>query len=49
MPEYGIRNDGLVAGTFQDIFPDRRIRMVPIPNIATGGGGIHCITRQECA
>ena len=49
MPQYGIRNDGLVAEIFQDIFPDRRVRMVPIPNIATGGGGIHCITQQECA
>jgi agmatine deiminase len=49
MPQYGIRNDGLVAEVFQDIFPDRRVRMVPIPNIATGGGGIHCITQQECA
>ena len=47
MPEYGIREDGLVAEIFQDLFPDRTIARVPIPAIATGGGGIHCITQQE--
>ena len=49
MPDYGIRNDGLVAEMFQDIFPDRRVAGVRIPNIALGGGGIHCITQQEAA
>lgn len=47
MPGYGIREDGLVAEIFQDLFPDRRIVQVPIPSIAIGGGGIHCITQQE--
>lgn len=47
MPCYGIREDGQVAEIFQDIFPERRIVQVPIPSIAIGGGGIHCITQQE--
>ncbi|MEO0782775.1 MAG: agmatine deiminase family protein, partial [Pseudomonadota bacterium] len=47
MPHYGIREDGLVAEILQDAFPGRRISQVPIPDIAGGGGGIHCVTQQE--
>ena len=47
MPHYGIREDGMVAEILQDAFPGRRISQVPIPDIAGGGGGIHCITQQE--
>ncbi len=49
MPEYGIKTDGEVHEIYQDLFPDRRIVQVPIPAIAIGGGGIHCITQQEPA
>ncbi|WP_198389285.1 agmatine deiminase family protein [Roseovarius faecimaris] len=47
MPQYGIREDGLVAEVYQELFPGRRVVQVPIPSIAIGGGGIHCITQQE--
>lgn len=47
MPCYGIREDGLVAEIYQELFPERRVVQVPIPSIAIGGGGIHCITQQE--
>lgn len=47
MPCYGIREDGLVAEVYQELFPERRVVQVPIPSIAIGGGGIHCITQQE--
>ena len=46
-PKYGIREDGVVQDILQDAFPDRDIVMVDIPYIATGGGGIHCITQQQ--
>ena len=49
MPKYGIREDGLVAEVYQDLFPGRTIAQVSIPSIAIGGGGIHCITQQEPA
>lgn len=49
MPRYGIRSDDLVRETFEALFPDRRVRQVPIANIAVGGGGIHCITQQQPA
>lgn len=49
MPCYGLREDALVREVFQELFPDRQIVQVPIPDIAIGGGGIHCITQQEPA
>ncbi len=49
MPQYGIKTDGEVHEIYQDLFPNRRIIQVPIPAIAIGGGGIHCITQQEPA
>jgi len=32
----------------QKVFPDRRIIQIDAENINIGGGGIHCITQQEC-
>ncbi len=49
MPEYGLREDGVVRELLQDAFPDRTVAMVDIMSIAIGGGGIHCITQQEPA
>ena len=49
MPRYGARRDGEAREIFEDLFPDRRVAMVDIADIAVGGGGIHCITQQEPA
>ena len=49
MPKYGVREDGLAREIFEEYLPDRRVVSVPIPAIAIGGGGIHCITQQEPA
>ncbi|MEZ5912252.1 MAG: agmatine deiminase family protein [Paracoccaceae bacterium] len=46
MPRYGVARDDQVREIFQDVFPDRRVAMVDIADIAVGGGGIHCITQQ---
>ena len=46
-PAYNIPLDDEVRDRLQDIFPERRIVMVPIADIAVGGGGIHCITQQQ--
>ncbi len=48
-PAYGAATDDVVRERFQDYFPDRSIRMLPIHEIARGGGGIHCITQQQPA
>ncbi len=49
MPEYGLPEDGRVRALLQDAFPGREVVGVDIAYIATGGGGIHCITQQEPA
>jgi len=46
-PSYGIPMDDEVRERLQDIFPDRSIVLVPVTDIAVGGGGIHCITQQQ--
>lgn len=47
MPQYGIRQDGLVREILQEALSGREVISVPIWDIAIGGGGIHCITQQE--
>lgn len=46
MPQYDIPADGLAHEVFQDAFPDREIVKLRINALATGGGGIHCVTQQ---
>ncbi len=47
VPHYGCREDAIAREIFEEVFPDREIRMVEIGSIALGGGGFHCITQQE--
>ena len=47
VPAYGYDRDHLALETYKSLYPDREIIQGPIHNIATGGGGIHCITQQQ--
>ena len=47
VPAYGYDRDHLALETYTGLYPNREIIQVPIRNIATGGGGIHCITQQQ--
>jgi agmatine deiminase len=47
VPAYGYDRDHLALETYTGLYPNREIIQVPIHNIATGGGGIHCITQQQ--
>ena len=47
VPAYGYDRDHLAVETYSKLYPNREIIQVPIHNIATGGGGIHCITQQQ--
>ncbi|MEE4277423.1 MAG: agmatine deiminase family protein [Halieaceae bacterium] len=46
-PSYGVSADDLVRERLTDLFPHREVVLVPIHDIAVGGGGIHCITQQQ--
>ncbi|MDF1750074.1 MAG: agmatine deiminase family protein [Alphaproteobacteria bacterium] len=46
MPKYGIPADDVAREIFEDVMPGRDIVSVSINALATGGGGIHCITQQ---
>jgi agmatine deiminase len=49
MPKYGIASDERARAVVAACFPDRKIVQVDIRGVATGGGGIHCITQQQPA
>jgi agmatine deiminase len=47
MPRYGIPSDRAARETVETCFPGREIVQVDVRGIASGGGGIHCITQQQ--
>jgi len=49
MPAYGIPADERARTVVASCFPGRKIVQVDIMGVATGGGGIHCITQQQPA
>ena len=49
LPKYGVESDDVAAETIQSAFPDHEIAAIDVIDIATGGGGIHCITQQQPA
>jgi agmatine deiminase len=49
MPSFGVRGDARARAAIQAAFPDREVVQVDITRLASGGGGIHCITQQQPA
>ena len=50
MPAFGMAGpDRAAYEAVVAAHPDRVVVQVPIPNLRTGGGGIHCITQQQPA
>jgi len=49
MPSYGVAGDAGARAVLQAAFPDREITQVDVTHLASGGGGIHCITQQQPA
>jgi agmatine deiminase len=47
MPSYGIDTDAPARAIVERAFPRRRVIQLDVRDIATGGGGIHCITQQQ--
>jgi agmatine deiminase len=49
MPAYGLPADERAKAVLENCFPDRKVLQVNVMGVATGGGGIHCITQQQPA
>jgi agmatine deiminase len=49
MPRFGVPGDARARAVIQAAFPDREVVQVDITQLASGGGGIHCITQQHPA
>jgi agmatine deiminase len=47
MPRFGVPGDARARAVVQAAFPDREVVQVDITRLASGGGGIHCITQQQ--
>ncbi len=49
MPRFGVPGDARARAVIQAAFPDREVVQIDITQLASGGGGIHCITQQQPA
>jgi agmatine deiminase len=49
MPQFGVPGDARARAVVQAAFPDRAVVQVDIRHLASGGGGIHCVTQQQPA
>ncbi|SHF66676.1 agmatine deiminase family protein [Streptoalloteichus hindustanus] len=48
MPRFGDRaSDDRAAGILGDLYPGRRVVAVDLDTLLSGGGGIHCVTRDQ--
>lgn len=47
VPTAGTRSDGEALRRIGEVFPDREVVGVPGAALASGGGGVHCITQQQ--
>jgi agmatine deiminase len=47
MPSYGVPGDARARAVIQACFPDREVVQIDVRYLASGGGGIHCITQQQ--
>jgi agmatine deiminase len=47
MPSYEDKYSVAAAAALQNVFPGKRVVVVPARHVLTGGGAFHCITQQE--
>jgi agmatine deiminase len=48
-PSFGVPGDARARAAIQAAFPDREVVQIDVTGLASGGGGIHCITQQQPA
>jgi agmatine deiminase len=49
MPSYGTPGDARALAVIKACFPEREVVQIDVTYLASGGGGIHCITQQQPA
>jgi agmatine deiminase len=49
MPAFGVPGDARARAALKAAFPDREVVQIDVTRLASGGGGIHCITQQQPA
>lgn len=49
MPKFGVPGDARALAVIRAAFPEREVVQIDITQLASGGGGIHCITQQQPA
>jgi len=49
MPSYGVSGDARARAVIEGSFPEREVVQIDVTYLASGGGGIHCITQQQPA
>jgi agmatine deiminase len=49
MPSYGVPGDVRARAAIEACFPEREVVQIDVTQLASGGGGIHCITQQQPA
>ena len=49
MPAYGVPGDARARDVIQACFPEREVVQIDVNYLASGGGGIHCVTQQQPA
>ncbi len=49
MPCFGVPGDARARAAVQAAFPGREVVQIDVTQLASGGGGIHCITQQQPA
>ncbi len=47
LPIFNDDNDAIAEGKIRNIFPSRKVELVPGTDITYGGGCVHCITQQQ--
>jgi agmatine deiminase len=49
MPKFGVPGDDRAHAVIRAAFPGREVVQIDITQLASGGGGIHCVTQQQPA
>ena len=47
MPSFDDPSDDVAAATLQELYPNRKVVMIPMVEVLKDGGMVHCVTQQQ--